>query len=118
MMQKANGFKKPNSQPEEILLGTYSFTVKAARLIGQCSLEDLVDPRLLRLLSSIPVSSSPSSSSALAAPSCATSSTILHQLSVLLPLLALLLLEQVGDGVEEVVEEFVGILLHVVVKKL
>lgn len=33
-------------------------------------------------------------------------------------LLLALLLQQIGDGVQKVVQEFVGILLHVVVKQL
>ena len=97
---------------------TYSFTVETPRLVGQCSLEDLVDPRLLRLLSSFTFTSS---SSLTSSPSTCTSSpspSVLHQLPILLSLLALLLLEQVCDGVEEVVEELVGVLLHVVVKQL
>lgn len=83
---------------------THSFTVEAARLICQGSLEDLMNPRLLRLLPSV-AASYPATS-------------VLHQFAVLLPLLALLLLEQVCDGVEEVVEELMGVLLHVVVKEL
>lgn len=83
---------------------THGFAVEAARLVGEGSLEDLVDPGPLRLLPAF-------------LPSVAAAS-VLHQLAVLLPLLALLLLQQVRDGVEEVVEEFVGVLLHVVVEEL
>lgn len=79
---------------------THSFAVEAARLIGQGSLENLVNPRLLRLLCA------------------AFFSSVLHRSPILWLLLALLLLEQVCNGVEEVVEKFMGILLHVVVKEL
>lgn len=82
---------------------THCFAVEAARLVRQGALEDLVDPRLLRLLSAFFPS---------------VTSSVLHQLSIVLQLLALLLLEQVCNGVEEVVEKFMGVLLHVVVKEL
>lgn len=86
---------------------THSFAVEAARLIRQGSLENLVNPCLLRLLPPVP-----------AVASSYPPTSVLHQLPILLPLLALLLLEQVCDGVEEVVEKLVGVLLHVVVKEL
>ena len=80
----------------------YCFASEATRLIGQRALEDLVDPGrggrrvavvVLRVQRSV------------------GKATILL---VLLPLL----LQQVGDGVQQVVEELVGILLHVVIKQL
>lgn len=88
--------------------GRYRFAGEAAGLVGEGSLEDLMDPGLLYLLPFL-------SSSCPAAP---PTSSVLYQFSVLLSLLALLLLEQVSDSVEEVVEELMGILLHVVVKQL
>lgn len=80
---------------------SYRLAGEAARLVGQRALEDLVYPcggrrravALLRIKRAV------------------------GQFAVLLVLL-LLLLQQVGYSVEQVVEELMRILLHVVIKEL
>lgn len=82
---------------------THRFTVEAARLIGQRALEDLVNPGGLRLVVRLGLG--------------ADGGAIVLQPSVLL-LLLLLLLQDVGHRVQQVVEELVGVLLHVIVKEV
>ena len=82
---------------------THRFTVEAARLIGQRALEDIVNPRGFRLVLRVCL--------------CGDGGAVVLEAPVLL-LLLLLLLQYVGHGVQQVVEEFVGILLHVVVKQI
>lgn len=81
---------------------TYRFTGEAACLIGQSALEDLVDPSGSRRGVAIVV----------LAVQCAVGKAAIGL--VLLPLL----LKQICYGVEQVIQELVGILLHVVVKQL
>lgn len=81
---------------------THRFTVEAARLIGQGALEDIVNPRGLRLVR-LGLGGD--------------GGAVVLQASVLL-LLLLLLLQDVGHCVQQVVEEFVGVLLHVIVKEI
>lgn len=83
---------------------THRFTVEAARLIGQRALEDVVNPRGLRLVLRLGLGGGDGGAVVLQAP--------------VLLLLLLLLLQDVGHGVQQVVEEFVRILLHVVVEQV
>lgn len=80
----------------------YRFTGEAACLIGQSALEDLMDPGGSRCGVAIVV----------LGVQCAVGKAAIGL--ILLPLL----LKQICDGVEQVVQELVGILLHVVVKQL
>lgn len=84
------------------LEASYRFARQAARLIGQSALEDLVDPSGSRGGVAVVVL-------AVQRAVCEAAVGLL-----LLPLL----LEQICDGVQQVVQELVGILLHVVVKQL
>lgn len=81
---------------------SYRFAGKAARLISQSALEDLVDPS--------------GSRGGIAVVVLAVQSAICKAAVglVLLPLL----LKQICNSVEQVVQELMGILLHVVVKQL
>lgn len=81
---------------------TYRLTGEAACLIGQSALEDLVDPSGSRRGVAIVV----------LAVQCAVGKAAIGLL--LLPLL----LKQICYGVEQVIQELVGILLHVVIKQL
>lgn len=81
---------------------TYRFTGKAARFVGQRSLEDLVHPGGGRVGIAVVV---------------LTVQRAVSEAAIGLFLLPLLL-QKVCDGVEQVVQELVGILLHVVVKQL
>jgi len=80
---------------------THRLTVEAARLVGQGSLEDVVDPRGLRLVLRLGL----------------RGAAVVLEASVLL-LLLLLVLQDVGHRVQQVVQELVGVLLHVVVKQV
>lgn len=82
---------------------THRFTVEAARLIGQGALEDIVNPRGLRLVVRLGLAGD--------------GGAVVLQAAVLL-LLLLLLLQDVGHRVQQVVEELVGVLLHVIVKEV
>lgn len=81
---------------------SYCFTCKAACLISQSALEDLVDPGWSRSGIAIVV----------LAVQCAVCEAAVGLF--LLPLL----LKQICNGVQQVVQELMGILLHVVVKQL
>lgn len=81
---------------------SYRFTCKAARLISQSALEDLMDPSRSRRGIAIVV----------LAVQCAVCKAAVGLL--LLPFL----LKQICNGVQQVVQELMGILLHVVVKQL
>lgn len=80
---------------------SYRFAGKAARLIGQSSLEDLMHPCRSRVGIAVVVL------------------TVQRAVGVAAIGLFLLpfLLKQICDGVEQVVQKLVGILLHVVVKQ-
>ena len=82
---------------------THRLTVEAARLIGQGSLEDVVHPRRLRLVLRLRLRGD--------------GGPVVFQASVLF-LLLLLVLQYVGHRVQQVVEELVGVLLHVVIKQV
>ena len=80
---------------------TYRFTGEAACLIGQCALKDLVDPgRRGRGVAVVVLGVQ----RAVGQPA----------VGLILPAL---LLQQVSDGVEQVVQELMSILLHVVIKE-
>lgn len=81
---------------------SHRFTGEAACLICQSALEDLVDPGGSRCGIAVVV----------LGVQCTVGKAAISFL--LLPLL----LKQISNGVEQVVQEFMGILLHVVVKKL
>lgn len=81
---------------------SHRFAGEAASLIGQSALEDLVDPGGRRCGVAVIV----------LGVQCAVGEAAISLL--LLPLL----LQQIGDGVEQVVQELVSILLHVVVEQL
>lgn len=83
---------------------THRFTVEAARLIGQRALEDVVNPCGLRLVLRLGLGGGDGGAVVLQAP--------------VLLLLLLLFLQDVGHGVQQVVEEFVRVLLHVVVEQV
>lgn len=83
-------------------VASYRFTGEAARLIGQSALEDLVDPgRSGRGIAVVILGVQRAVGKAAIG-------------LVLLPLF----LKQIRDGVEQVVQELMGILLHVVIKQL
>lgn len=81
---------------------SYRFTGEAACLIGQSTLEDLVDPSGCRCGITVVVLGVQG----------AVGKAAIGLL--LLPLL----LKQISNGVEQVVQELMGILLHVVIKQL
>lgn len=81
----------------------HRFTVEAARLVGQRALEDVVDPRWLCLVLRLGLGGG--------------GGAVVLQTPVLL-LLLLLLLQDVGHCVQQVVEELVRVLLHVVVEQV
>lgn len=82
---------------------THRFTVETARLIGQRSLKDVVNPRGFCLVLHLVLSGD--------------GGAVVLQASVLL-LLLLLLLQDVSHCVQQVVQELVGVLLHVVIKQI
>lgn len=86
----------------ELLRKSHRLTGKAASLIGQSALEDLVDPGGSRCRVAVIV----------LGVQCAVGKAAISLF--LLPLL----LKQIGDGVEQVVQELVSILLHVVIEQL
>lgn len=91
-------------QTLEVTQHTYRLTVETARLIGQRALEDIVNPGGLGLvLFRLGVRRD--------------GSAIVLQPSILF-LLFLLLLQDVSHRVQQVVQELVGILLHVVIKQV
>lgn len=81
---------------------SYCFTGEAACLIGQSALEDLVDPG--------------GSGRGIAVVVLGVQRAV-GKAAIGLVLLPLLL-KQICDGVEQVVQELMGILLHVVIKQL
>lgn len=82
---------------------THRLTVEAAGLVGQCTLEDIVNPGGLSFVLRLVL--------------CGYSGAVVLEASVLFFLL-LLLLQDVSHRVQQVVEEFMGVLLHVVVKQV
>lgn len=81
--------------------GSYRFAGEAARLIGQSALEDLVDPGGSRRGITVVV---------------LRVQGAVGKAAIGLLLLPLLL-KQISNGVEQVVQELMGILLHVVIKQ-
>lgn len=97
----------------------YRLASEAACLIGKCPLKDLVDPGRGGWRVAVGTATA---AAAAAAPAAATVVVLgvqraVGKAAVLLVLLPLLL-QQVCDGVQQIVQELVGILLHVVIKQL
>lgn len=91
-------------QTLQVTQHSYRLTVETARLIGQRALEDIVNPGGLGLvLFWLGVRGD--------------GSAVVLQPSILF-LLFLLLLQDVSHSVQQVVQELVGILLHVVIKQV